>query len=154
VVRQAWATVETAEASLVVEDSVDVEADEGRLRELFENLVRNAVEHAGPAPTVRVGRLAGSGAERQSQPANANGGSSGCEGTDQRTGRSGFYVADDGPGIPPEQRDTVFQHGHTTAADGSGLGLSIVKGIAEAHGWTVDVCEGEGGGACFEIVSE
>ncbi|WP_327053456.1 PAS domain S-box protein [Halomicrococcus gelatinilyticus] len=154
VVQQAWATVETEEASLVVEDSVDVEADEGRLRELFENLFRNAVEHAGPAPTVRVGRLAASGAERRSKPANADGGSSESDGSDQRTDRTGFYVADDGPGIPPEQRDTVFEHGHTTAADGSGLGLSIVKGIAEAHGWTVDVCEGERGGACFEIVSE
>ena len=63
----------------------------------------------------------------------------------------GFYVADDGPGIPPARRETVFDPGVTTAADGTGFGLAIVREIAEAHGWTVSVTESESGGARFEI---
>ena len=88
-----------------------LDADPGRLQELFENLFRNAVEHAGDETTVRVGELA-----------------------------DGFFVEDDGPGIPlPEDREAVFEHGHTTAKSGSGLGLSIVKTIANAHGWSIAV---------------
>jgi signal transduction histidine kinase len=47
----------------------------------------------------------------------------------------GFYVADDGPGIPDHVRDEVFDHGVTTADDGTGFGLAIVDRIASAHGW-------------------
>jgi signal transduction histidine kinase len=125
VVRHAWGSVETADGSLVVDDLGTVEADRGRLQELFENLFRNAVEHAGPSPSVRV----------------------------QQCG-DGFAVSDDGPGIPPDERGAVFEHGHTTAKSGSGLGLSIVKGIAEAHGWSVSVRDADDGGARFEIVPE
>ncbi|GAA5049128.1 hypothetical protein GCM10025751_21610 [Haladaptatus pallidirubidus] len=48
----------------------------------------------------------------------------------------------------------MFEHGHTIADSGSGLGLSIVKGIAEAHGWSVSAVEGNDGGARFHIRSE
>ncbi|MFW5999959.1 MAG: PAS domain S-box protein, partial [Halorubrum sp.] len=65
----------------------------------------------------------------------------------------GFYVEDDGPGIAPDQRETVFESGYTTSETGTGFGLSIVQRIAEAHGWTVDVTEGERGGARFEFVN-
>ena len=70
-----------------------------------------------------------------------------------RVGRTdeGFYVADDGSGIDPEQRDAVFEPGHTTAPDGTGFGLAIVERIAEAHEWTVSVTEGREGGARFEF---
>ena len=50
-----------------------------------------------------------------------------------------------------EEREKVFEHGHTTAEDGSGLGLSIVSSIVDAHGWNVRVCESETGGARFEV---
>ena len=63
----------------------------------------------------------------------------------------GFYVEDDGPGIPPDERERVFESGYSTAADGTGFGLAIVERIADAHGWTVDVTEGERGGARFEF---
>jgi signal transduction histidine kinase len=107
---------------LVVDKIGSVDADPGRLQELFENLFRNAVEHAGDGTSVRVGELA-----------------------------DGFFVEDDGPGIPPEEREAVFEHGHTTAKSGSGLGLSIVKSIANAHGWSIAVCDGPDGGARFRI---
>ncbi len=122
VVQQAWANVETRDKTLVVADLDTINADHGRLQELFENLFRNAVDHAGDGTTVRVGELA-----------------------------DGFFIEDDGPGIPPEERDAVFEHGHTTAKGGSGLGLSIVKGIANAHGWSICVRDGTDGGACFQI---
>ena len=63
----------------------------------------------------------------------------------------GFYVADDGPGIPEEERDRVFESGYTTAKEGTGFGLSIVAEIAEAHGWEVRATESADGGARFEV---
>jgi len=63
----------------------------------------------------------------------------------------GFYVADDGPGVPPEQRDSVFEAGHSAAGGGPGMGLAIVEQIADAHGWSVAVAESDDGGARFEI---
>jgi signal transduction histidine kinase len=62
----------------------------------------------------------------------------------------GFYVADDGEGVPPADRDRVFERGYTTG-DGTGLGLSIVEQIVGAHGWSVRATESEDGGARFEI---
>ncbi|WP_132058791.1 PAS domain S-box protein [Halorussus amylolyticus] len=123
VVRRSWATVSTGGSALRVDgDLGSIEADDGRLQELFENLFRNSVEHSDGDVTVSVGRSG-----------------------------DGFYIADDGPGIPEAEREKVFEHGHTTAENGSGLGLSIVKGIVEAHDWEVSVGENEAGGARFDI---
>jgi signal transduction histidine kinase len=65
--------------------------------------------------------------------------------------RSGFYVEDDGVGIPVERRDRVFDDGYSTQPSGTGFGLSIVREIAEAHDWTVEVVDGSDGGARFEF---
>jgi len=65
--------------------------------------------------------------------------------------RDGFYVEDDGPGIPADERDHVFDAGYSTADEGTGFRLSIVKQVADAHGWTIRVTEGTGGGARFEV---
>jgi PAS domain S-box-containing protein len=119
---ECWRTVSTAEASLVIDTDRTIIADPARLRQLFENLLRNAIEHAGEDVTITIGDVDG-----------------------------GFYVADDGPGIPAEEREDVFATGYSTADDGTGLGLNIVDQIAEAHGWTVTVTESETGGARFEI---
>jgi signal transduction histidine kinase len=119
---RAWGTVETEDATLSIEAGVSFPADAERLRTLFENLFRNSVEHG--AATVRVGPLAA---------------------------EEGFYVADDGPGIPAEHREQVFEGGFSTRSDGTGFGLAIVRRIAEAHGWAVSVAEGREGGARFEF---
>jgi PAS domain S-box-containing protein len=121
-VENCWRNVDTADATLTTEITQTVRADRGRLQQLVENLVRNAIEHGGTSVTVTVGKLAG-----------------------------GFYVEDDGVGIPNEERDVVFDAGHSTAADGTGFGLSIVNQVAEAHGWEVAVVDGTDGGARFEI---
>ena len=124
VAREAWAAVDGGDGGLSGVASLGtVQGDAGRLRALFENLFRNALEHAGPAPTVTVGPL-----------------------------EDGFYVADDGPGIPPADRETVFDFGVTGSDDGTGLGLAIVRSIAEAHGWSVAATGSEDGGVRFELV--
>ena len=120
---ESWRHVETRYATLDVVGDVVVHADSDRLRNLFENLFRNAVEHGGDDVTVRVGALDG----------------------------GGFYVEDDGPGVPPPERESVFGAGYTTDADGTGFGLAIVKRIAEANGWDVTATEGSAGGARFEF---
>jgi signal transduction histidine kinase len=62
----------------------------------------------------------------------------------------GFYVADDGPGIPEEERDAVFEVGYSTE-NGTGIGLNIVRQVVDAHGWTVRATESAAGGTRFEI---
>ena len=119
-----WETVETGAARLDVTDGYTITADQGRLKQLLENLFRNAIEHGGDDVTVSVGPLPDT---------------------------AGFYVADDGSGVPADERETVFEHGYTTATRGTGFGLSIVKEIARAHGWKITVTESESGGARFEI---
>lgn len=64
---------------------------------------------------------------------------------------TGFFVGDDGPGIPPEHREDVFRSGFTTREHGTGFGLRIVREIANAHGWEIRVTDGPDGGARFEI---
>ncbi|MFC6719496.1 sensor histidine kinase [Halovalidus salilacus] len=117
----------------------DDQADPGRLRQAFENLFRNAVEHGSTSPRSRVHEDAvehGDANETRSIL---------VEGTDE-----GVAVEDDGPGIPPEKRAKVFESGYTEGG-GTGLGLSIVSTVLEAHGWEVRVTEGSRGGARFEI---
>jgi len=65
------------------------------------------------------------------------------------TDSEGFYVEDDGTGVPAGARENVFDAGHTSSDDGTGFGLAIVEGIAEAHGWDVRLSEGADGGARF-----
>jgi signal transduction histidine kinase len=121
-VRDCWQNVQTARATLDVASDRALTADRSRLQQLLENLVRNAVEHGPDDVTVTVGSIDG-----------------------------GFYVEDDGPGIPADARDQAFQSGYTTDDDGTGFGLSIVDSIVDAHGWHVHVTESASGGTRFEF---
>ena len=103
-------------------EAATIRGDPSRLRHLFENLFRNAVEHAGEDVTVRVTSLP-----------------------------DGFCVEDDGPGIPAERRADVVEPGYSIADGGTGLGLAIVDEIAEGHGWEFEVTAGHDGGARFEF---
>ena len=122
VVDTSWRSRDRAEATLVRETDATVRADADQLRLLLGNLLGNAIEHGGADVTVTVGDL-----------------------------EDGFFVEDDGPGIPPDEREAVFESGHTTEPDGTGFGLDVVQRIAGAHGWTMAVTEGRAGGARFEV---
>ena len=117
-----WETVTTEDASLSVTVDQTIRADRSRLKQLFENLYRNAVDHAGTGVTITVGELA-----------------------------DGFFIADDGPGINVTDRDQVFTPGYSTSDSGTGFGLAIVSQIVDAHGWTIICGESAAGGAQFEI---
>ena len=64
-------------------------------------------------------------------------------------------VGDDGPGIPPKERERIFERfvrvEGTDRTHGSGLGLAIVKGFADAMGIGVEAGDAPGGGACFAL---
>ena len=126
IARVVWTDCDMAPATLEVESSTTLRADRDRFHELLVNLFENARDHGGSAVTVRVGEIEGSQ-------------------------RSGFYVEDDGEGVPADGRDEVFEWGHTTTGDGTGFGLAIVAEIAEAHDWEIGVSESENGGARFEV---
>jgi hypothetical protein len=66
-------------------------------------------------------------------------------------GRPGFYVADDGSGIPEGDRELIFDSGYSTREGGTGFGLDIVSEIVDAHGWTIAATDSRDGGARFEI---
>jgi len=121
---QAWSTVSTADASLVIETDAVVTADPRQLRRLFENLFRNSVEHGGAAVTVRI-----------------------------ETTSEGFYIADDGVGIPENARENIFDDGVTYDSDGTGYGLAIVRSIVDDHGWSIEATGSETGGARFDITN-
>ncbi|MFC7187601.1 PAS domain-containing protein [Halorubrum yunnanense] len=129
-----WGGVSTGSAALDVVDEFAVRGDRSRLKHVFENLFRNSVEHG------RSGD--GDGVERGGDDVTVRVG---------RADEAAMYVEDDGAGIPPDERDAIFEPGYTTATDGTGFGLAIVRRVAEAHGWEVSVTDAEGGGARFEF---
>lgn len=112
-------------SSLSVESTTTLYCDPARVIEAFENLVRNATEHGPSSVTITAGVL---------------------------ENRPGVYLEDDGPGIPPAEREQIFEKGYTTREDGSGFGLPIVKRIVDAHDWEIQVRESPPGGARFEIL--
>ncbi len=123
-VRTSWEMIEASDATVELGETATVNADRTRLQRLFENLFCNAVEHGGTDVTIRVGMLEDD---------------------------TGFYVEDDGPGIPDSERGDVFEAGYSTAAENSGFGLRIVEQIVDGHGWDITVTESAAGGARFEV---
>ena len=121
VIEECWRNVPTEDAELEVETDDKITADEGKLRLMLHNILKNSVEHGGYV-TVTVSDVEG-----------------------------GFRIEDDGPGMSEEDRDRVFEPGYSTSDDGTGLGMYIAEQVAEAHGWEVDVVEGRKKGAAFDI---
>lgn len=124
VTTRCWQNVETDDAALSETSAMTLQADASQLQQLLENLFRNAVEHGGDDVTVTVGLL---------------------------DDRNGFYVEDDGSGMPRDVREQALESGFTTDEEGTGFGLAIVKRVAREHGWSVDVTESSAGGARFEF---
>jgi signal transduction histidine kinase len=109
-------------------DAAPVAGDPARLERALDNLMRNAVRHAGPAGTVTV-RVA------------------------VADGSAEVRVRDGGRGVPTADRDAIFLAGVRGSApegEGSGLGLAIAREIAEEHGGTLTL-DPAGPGACFRL---
>jgi two-component system OmpR family sensor kinase len=109
--------------------------DDARLRQVFGNLLTNALTHTPAQTPVRL-RV----------------------GADNGSGLAAVEVVDEGPGLSPEQSARVFERfyradaARTRAQGGSGLGLSIVAALVAAHGGRVEVDSVPGRGATFRVL--
>lgn len=96
------------------------------LKPVFGNILNNAVEHTGDDPTVRV--------------------------TTATTADTAVVrIADDGPGIPPAHRESIFERGVTTDGGSNGLGLHIVSTLVERSGGSINVDDSDLGGVTFVV---
>jgi signal transduction histidine kinase len=122
--REVWQRLQADADRLDVNEAKTIWADPQALMRLLENLFQNSLRHGGPDVTVRVGMLP-----------------------------EGFYVEDDGEGIPEEDRSEVFVPGYSTAEGdtGTGFGLVSVRQIAAGHGWDVGLADSEEGGLRVEF---
>ncbi|MCJ0619651.1 PAS domain S-box protein, partial [Haloarcula hispanica] len=128
-----WETIGTENGTLVTGTDSVVVADPRRLQRLLENLFRNCVAH-GSEPSLSQMH------ENSMEQGSVGSPGQSDEIVESDTGvtvtvgdiddASGFYVADDGPGVPEDERDTVFEAGYSTAPEGTGFGLAIVADIA------------------------
>jgi two-component system sensor histidine kinase/response regulator len=118
--------------ALEFDGSLDLEvfADAQKLRQALDNLLANALKLTPRGGRVRVRVV-------------------------QQRDQTVFEIADSGPGVAPEETESIFdrykQGSHGRAAGGAGLGLAIARGIAEAHHGTISVSAGDLGGASFRI---
>lgn len=121
----AWDDNGNGDIELRIDDSLPkLEADPTQLRQLLANLFQNAIQHGDTVSTITIGPLP-----------------------------DGFFIEDDGTGIPPDDQDTVFDAGYSTSADGTGFGLRIVELVVKAHKWDVTLTSGSDGGARFELTT-
>ncbi|WP_440990348.1 GAF domain-containing protein [Haloarchaeobius baliensis] len=144
VATQAWASVRTGDATLSITTPVTVEADRDRLVELLENLFRNAVTHGTGEEDDPADSDGPSGRRPDGEPLGVT--------VAGFTDRNGFSVTDDGVGYGGDDPARILESGFTTSEVGTGFGLTIVREIAEAHGWSVDVVDDDG--LRFEFVVE
>jgi PAS domain S-box-containing protein len=107
-----------------------VTGDEGQLAQVFQNLVRNAVEAMPGGGTVRVQVSVQTG---------------------KRADEVCIEVVDHGPGIAPEMIDKIFTPFFTTKDKGSGLGLAVALSIVQNHGGRIQVSSKPGAGTVFRV---
>lgn len=123
IAHDAWSAVDADDATLSISSDLEaIRADGEAMIQVFDNLFRNAVDHAGNGVRITIGCL-----------------------------EDGFFLEDDGPGIPKEEQARVFEGGYSSHAGRPGLGLKIVKMIVDAHGWEIHLSKGSAGGTRVEI---
>lgn len=157
VIDSAWHSVDTELATLEVSEPLPATtADPGRVQRLFENLFRNAIEHGSDGSH----SPANDSGDRHSKSDGSASGSDGGQTLPNAPTKvtitvgpleDGFYVADDGVGVPTGNRDEIFEPGYSTEHGGAGLGLAIVENIVTAHGWDLRLARSGEDGARFEI---
>lgn len=126
VARSVWEdlSVPTESATLHVDTGQTIRVDAVHLKHLLMNLFRNSIEHSEAEVTVRVGELA-----------------------------DGFYVEDDGPGIPAGVRNDVVEDGVSAGGRGVGVGLTAVSHIADLYSWDWELSDSEDGGTRLEFTN-
>jgi signal transduction histidine kinase len=117
-------TVGRGEVTVAADGPVEANADEGKIRQILANLIRNGLE-ADPEGRIAIEVRA-------------------------RGDRAVVRVRDQGPGFSPEARTRLFEPFFTTKAKGTGLGLAVSASLALAHGGSLALLD-EGPGACFEL---
>jgi signal transduction histidine kinase len=120
--------LEDKQIELTVSDAnLTVDADEQLLRQVLFNLVINAIQAVPAKGSIQI--------------------------TSRKNNGSGVYleVSDNGPGVPPEQREEIFKPYFTTHQKGTGLGLAVVQQIILAHGWEIHYLPNEPTGAIFRL---
>jgi len=122
IVTDAWSVITVEDAEFRLNESKRIKADPSYLKQLFENLFKNAVEHNDQSVSISIGMLP-----------------------------DGFYVEDDGQGIDLEDADKIFESGFSTVHNKTGFGLAIVEQVVRSHDWEITVVEGSDGGTRFEI---
>ncbi len=105
----------------------EIHADEDRLKQVFVNLISNAIQAMPNGGTLAISARADGGLLKVS-------------------------FADTGTGIPEDELGRIFDPFYTTRAGGSGLGLSIVHRIVDAHNGYINVSSSEGEGSAFTVV--
>lgn len=128
-------------ATLVISESLPAfTADPTRIREVFENLIGNALKHGCPRPGMQI--------EIRGSRTHAKVGSNASP-----TAGVELQVIDHGNGVPPESADRVFGlfQRLSNKTEGTGVGLAIVRRVMEVHGGTASVAPTPGGGATFKL---
>ena len=111
-----------------VEPGCKVLGDPERVRQVVANLLENAVRHSPPGGAVRL-----------------------AAGTSGHAGTVVITVADEGPGIPPDEAERVFQRFHRGAGGGTGLGLALARWIVDLHGGTIRALPGDPRGGLIRV---
>jgi two-component system, NtrC family, sensor kinase len=127
-VRRVSASMEPNVPRIVVEGEGRVVGSGRRLRQVFYNLLKNAVEASGVDGAVRVHI------------------------TREPGERVAVLISDSGPGIEPAKRQYVFEPFYTTKPEGTGLGLAVSRAIARAHGGDLELAPPNGSGAAFRLM--
>lgn len=125
VAKSSWKYADTDEsATLKITENFTLETDKSKIRHILENLFSNSVQHSNGSVEVKIGSL-----------------------------EDGFFVEDDGPGIPEDKREDALDFGYSNE-DSTGFGLSIVEQISKFLGFEINVTGSEEGGARFEFRSK
>ena len=108
-------------------EAISIEADEQLLRQVLFNLLLNAIQAVEEKGRIEISSREGG------------------------AGEAVLEIRDDGPGVPPEQRQEIFKPYFTTNQKGTGLGLAVVQQIVLAHGWEIVCLGNDPKGALFRI---
>lgn len=122
IANECWKNLNVKNSELKINTDKIISQNKKLSSRLFENLFKNSIEHGGDNVRITIG------------------------GT-----KNGFYVEDNGTGIPKNKRGKIFNQNYSTSETGEGLGLSIVEHVCDLHEWTITITESKTGGARFEI---